>query len=73
MQIFDIPISILSVVTGAIFLAFRRRFCATLPQRVSAGELTEADAKKQSRLFAQVGWTSLFLGVGIAASHFLSK
>jgi hypothetical protein len=73
MKMFDIPASILAILTGVVFLSFRSRLrIATLGQ-VSKGEITELEARKRSRIFTQVGYTSLAVGVGLAVSHYLTN
>jgi hypothetical protein len=73
MESLDYPIAALAFVWGVVCLANRKKQAARRLERVSKGELTEAESSKRGRLLTQGGYTLVAIGFGVAISHYLSN
>ena len=71
MEILDLPIAIMFVATGIIFLAIRKPQSSARMERVKRGELSLKDAEKKNRTFSLCAYSVIGIGVGLLVAHFV--
>ena len=70
MQVFDLPMAVMFIVTGVIFIAMRKQQAAARMERVKRGELSLVDAQKRDRALSWGAYFITIIGIGLLAAYF---